>query len=121
MTFYEIFAAHYTKPIPAGYADPYVGWNWAPIERYFGENTRWRSDVLGLIQPVVTSIVNLPGGRTGLTGTGYPGKRYSLLSSTDLIRWSSLTNATVTASGTFNLTLLRSNSVASTFYRLSLP
>ena len=121
MTFYEIFAAHYTKPVPAGHADPYVGGNWPPIERYFGENTRWRSDVLTLIQPVITSFVKLPDGRMSLTGTAYPGKRYSLLSSTNLIHWSSLTNTTATTAGTFNMTIVRSNAVDSTFYRLALP
>jgi hypothetical protein len=41
MTFYEILAEHYASPVPAGDPDPYVGFNWASIDRFFGENTTW--------------------------------------------------------------------------------
>jgi hypothetical protein len=45
MTYYEILAAHYTKPIPAGAPDPHIGHNWAPITRFFGEGTTWTSAI----------------------------------------------------------------------------
>jgi hypothetical protein len=45
MTFYDLLAAHYTKPVPADRPDPYLGFNWVPIERFFGEGTTWRSDI----------------------------------------------------------------------------
>lgn len=45
MTFYEILAQHYTKPLPPGAPDPYVASNWAPITRFFGEGTTWTSGV----------------------------------------------------------------------------
>lgn len=41
MTYYEILAAHYAKPIPAEDPDPYVGFNWVPIGRFFGTETTW--------------------------------------------------------------------------------
>src|SRR5262249_32178444 len=46
MTFYEILAEHYTKAVPPNEPDPYQGFNWAPVTRFFGEGTAWRSDVL---------------------------------------------------------------------------
>jgi len=45
MTFYEILADHYTKPVAPENSDPYVSFNnWASIVRFFGEGTTWRSD-----------------------------------------------------------------------------
>ena len=39
LTFYETFAAHYTKPVASGQPDPYVGDGWASIARFFGHGT----------------------------------------------------------------------------------
>ncbi len=47
MTFYEIFAAHYTRSTPAGEADPYVGFGWSSIDRFFGHGTTWSTLVPG--------------------------------------------------------------------------
>jgi hypothetical protein len=44
-TFYEILAAHYATPVPAAEPDPYVGFNWVPVDRFFGEGTTWSADV----------------------------------------------------------------------------
>lgn len=41
MTYYEIMAAHFGKTVPEGEPDPYVGANWVPVQRYFGEGTAW--------------------------------------------------------------------------------
>ena len=49
-TFYEILAQHYTKPIRPCDPDPYVGFNWVSIARYFGEGTTWSSRVPGITQ-----------------------------------------------------------------------
>jgi cysteine-rich repeat protein len=47
MTFYDILAAHYTRPVPAEQPDPYQGnGQWASIARFFGEGTTWRSDIV---------------------------------------------------------------------------
>jgi len=51
LTFYDILAEHYTKRLPPDYPDPPVWRNWVPIERFFGEGTRWQSDVLNLLKP----------------------------------------------------------------------
>src|SRR5439155_24520098 len=48
LTYYEIFAAHYTKPVPEGQPDPYVGSGWVPITRFFGHGTTWSSTVPAL-------------------------------------------------------------------------
>ena len=45
MTFYEILAEHYTKPVPPEQLDPYVGFNWASIDRFFGEGTTWSTAI----------------------------------------------------------------------------
>jgi hypothetical protein len=45
MTFYDILAAHYTKSLPPQDPDPYVGFNWVPVTRFFGQGTTWRSDI----------------------------------------------------------------------------
>ncbi len=45
MTFYDILAEHYTRPIPTGEPDPHVGETWVSINRFFGEGTTWRSDL----------------------------------------------------------------------------
>lgn len=46
MTFYEVFAEYYASSLPSGAPDPYVGFNWVPIERFFGEGTTWRTEVV---------------------------------------------------------------------------
>jgi hypothetical protein len=43
LTFYEIFAAYYTKPIPAGQPDPHIDYGWQSITRFFGHGTTWSS------------------------------------------------------------------------------
>jgi hypothetical protein len=43
LTFYEIFAAFYTKPIAEGQPDPRVDYGWTPITRFFGHGTTWSS------------------------------------------------------------------------------
>src|SRR6185295_537747 len=46
LTFYELLAAHYTRAVDAGAPDPYLGpTGWAPMTRFFGAGTTWRSDV----------------------------------------------------------------------------
>lgn len=43
MTFYETLAAHYTLPLPADAPPPAVGFNWAPITKFFGHGVTWNS------------------------------------------------------------------------------
>jgi hypothetical protein len=43
MTFYEILADHYTRPVEPGQSDPYHGFNWVSISRFWGGGTTWRS------------------------------------------------------------------------------
>ncbi len=121
VTFYDILAERYTKPIPPQAPDPDVSSTWVSITRYFGEGTTWRSDVLSLIQPKLTSIQLLLGGRAQITATGYPGRTYSLQSSTNLSSWARITSQAATTSGM--LLFVPSNTVglASRFYRLTTP
>lgn len=43
LAWYDLLAEHYTHPVPPGAPDPYVGFNWASIRRFFGEDTTWSS------------------------------------------------------------------------------
>lgn len=45
MTWYDRLAAHYTRPVPSADAAPYVGFNWAPVTRFFGPGVTWSSRV----------------------------------------------------------------------------
>lgn len=45
MTFYDILAEHYTSEVGAGEPDPRIGFNWAPITRFFGHETSWTSAI----------------------------------------------------------------------------
>jgi hypothetical protein len=41
MTYYEILAAHYARQLPADEPDPWVGFGWSSITRFFGHDTTW--------------------------------------------------------------------------------
>ncbi len=45
LTFYEILAAHATADLAPEDPDPYLGFNWVPMGRFFGEGTTWSSDL----------------------------------------------------------------------------
>ena len=45
ITFYEILAEHYARPLAAGPPHPYVSLNWAPISGFFGPGVTWRTDL----------------------------------------------------------------------------
>jgi hypothetical protein len=121
MTFYEILAEHYTKPIPAAHADPYVGQNWPSIRRYFGAEATWRSDVLDLIQPAIRNISRLDDGRIKITGAGHPGRSYSLRAAENLETWTVIGNQTAAPDGAIELITTNPPEVRTRFYRLAWP
>lgn len=43
LTYYETLAAHFGAPVPAGEAAPYMGFNWASVQRFFGQGTTWNT------------------------------------------------------------------------------
>jgi hypothetical protein len=51
-TYYDRLAEHYTKVLPPQTPDPYVGFNWPPITRFFGQGTTWISDIVQLTTSV---------------------------------------------------------------------
>jgi hypothetical protein len=64
LTFYEILAEHYTKVVPPQDPDPYVGFNWASIDRFFDESTTWRSRIIfrGVtLEPSINVKWGIPG------------------------------------------------------------
>ena len=121
MTFYDMLAAHYTKAVPLDQPDPYVGFNWAPITRFFAEGTTWRSDVLSLIQPIVRSVTRLGDGRMRIAGSGLPGRTYRLQSSSAFENWFTVTNQTAGTNGAFVITEPTAAPTNARFYRLVWP
>src|SRR5262249_15728553 len=82
MTFYEILARYYTQPW-LGAQPPTVGFGWVPITKFFGSGTTWRSYVRSFVQPVMTPVMNVPGGGVAISGTGYPLASYTLQGSSN--------------------------------------
>ena len=58
LTFYEILAQHYGRPLDAGQPAPYVSFNWAPVSEFFGPGVSWRTD---LEFPVLAARPPAPG------------------------------------------------------------
>ena len=122
LTYYDVLADHFVKLLPQDQPDPYVGFNWAPVVRFFGEGTTWSSDVLALIAAQITSITALDNGSFRISGLGYPGRSYRLLRAPEplSLTWS---DVATTSAGT-NGFLAFTNSpagAASAFYKISTP
>jgi hypothetical protein len=45
MTFYDIFAEHYTSAVPPGDPDPYIAFSWPSISRFFGTDVTWSTAI----------------------------------------------------------------------------
>jgi hypothetical protein len=45
MTFYEILAEHFAHPVPEGAPDPYLGFNWVSVSRFWGEGVTWNTGI----------------------------------------------------------------------------
>jgi hypothetical protein len=101
MTFYDIFARHFTSAVPHGHPDPYIGYNWAPITRFFGEDTTWQSDVASLIKPRIASLERQPSGGIRLVVRGLSGRNYEVQGSIDLVRWMPLGTHVASDDGEF--------------------
>jgi uncharacterized repeat protein (TIGR01451 family) len=68
LTFYEILARHYSQPVPLSDPDPYVGFNWVPITRFFGQESSWRTDLPDRLTVTPPSLAVTM--MTGETATG---------------------------------------------------
>jgi hypothetical protein len=66
MTFYQILAEHFAKSVPAADPDPYLGFNWVSVDRYFGEGTTWNTTLQPTPPPALIGIAD------GLGVTGSP-------------------------------------------------
>lgn len=45
LTYYDILAENYTKPIPPEEPAPYIGANWPSVDRFFEEGTTWTTAI----------------------------------------------------------------------------
>lgn len=45
MTYYDILAEHFAREIPASAPDPYLGFNWVPVARFWGEGVTWSTGI----------------------------------------------------------------------------
>jgi hypothetical protein len=118
MTFYDILAGHYTRPVPEDHPDPYVGFNWAPITRFFGEDTFWESRVLSLVQARINAVEHLAGGSNRITASGYPGRVYTLQTSPNLVAWTSTTSRGAGTNGALVFLDNAPASLGSRFFRV---
>jgi hypothetical protein len=120
MTFYEILAAYYTKPLSPAQPDPYLTQNWVPITRFFGEDVKWRSAIASVGTPTLHSAQRLADGRVTLSGNGFPGQSYTVERSMDLVSWNVI-GATVahTNTGAISFTDTGTSLIPHNFYRLS--
>ncbi len=121
ITFYDILAGHYTKPIAPTDPTPPIPGGWSSIDRYFGEGSKWSSDVIGVIRPIITSIERLTNGTARISGMGYPGRSYRLLRSTNFVNWSTITNKIAGTNGVFVLVDSATTPSAERFYRVATP
>jgi hypothetical protein len=120
MTFFDRMAEHFTKPIPDNYSTPDLTYGWVSIHRYFGEGTSWSSDVLPVFRPVITETQSATNG-FHINATGFPGRTYRLMGTTNLSQWAVL--ATNMASTNGALVFLDSALPRPTarYYRLATP
>jgi hypothetical protein len=116
MTYYDLMAAHFTKPLPPDFPTPHVNYGWVPMTKFFGEGTTWNSDVLGLIRPTITGA-EMSNNVFRVFGTGYPGKAYRLLSTTNFAQWTAVATNTAATNGSF--TLQHNAQATARFYRLN--
>jgi hypothetical protein len=116
LTFYDRLAAHYTRPVAPSRAAPYVGENWVPVTRFFGEGVTWTSHIPSAVQPRFASVQRQIDGSVLLSGTGFPTLEYTVQSSSNLTNWTKLKTVTTGANGTFQWT--EPAGAAATFYRL---
>ena len=120
MTYYDLLAAHFTKPLATNHPAPNITFGWTPITKFFGEGTTWNSDVLGLIRPTITNTLWLTNGFR-VDGTGYPGRNYRLLATTNLVSWTQITNKVATSNGTFSLNDNSQPRQSRRYYRVVTP
>jgi hypothetical protein len=119
MTFYDILAAWYTKPLPADAPDPYLIQNWVPITRFFGENTTWVTSIKAVVQPLLNPLNTSMAGQTTISATGFPGESYTLESSSNLTSWEPIVTLLANpASGSIQYTD-KHQTITHLFYRLS--
>lgn len=120
MTFYDIWAQHFTKELPPDVTPPHLEEGWVPITRYVGEGVTWSSKGLGLIRPKITGMERLTNGFR-VSGTGYPGRNYRLLATTNFVQWTTVTNIIATTNGNFVLQDYVPPQPAARWYKISTP
>jgi hypothetical protein len=117
LTFYEILADHYTKPLPTNAPAPYVGFGWVPIGKFFGEGTTWTSYHPSLVTPTL-SIQHVAGQQHRMFGNGFAGETYTLQGSGNLRDWAVLRTTNAASNGNFEFLENIGSAAGSSFYRV---
>lgn len=120
MTLYEYLADFFTRSLLPESPAPALGKGYVPITKYFGEGVTWSSKGLGLIRPAITNAQSLVNGFQ-VDGTGYPGRTYQLLASTNLNSWTQVTNKTAGTNASFSLHDLSQPRPTRRWYKVSTP
>jgi hypothetical protein len=116
LTFYDILAAHYTREVADSRPAPYIGENWAPLTRFFGEDVHWTSHVPAAVQPRLASVLSGDDDRWLLSGTGFPALQYAIQSSPNLTHWTTIGTVSAALDRTFQFT--GQSTAAAQFYRV---
>ncbi len=102
MTFYDYMAEYFTRPLPDEMPAPNLWEGYVPISKFVGEGVTWSSKGLGLIRPTITNAQSLTNGFR-VDGSGYSGRNYRLLATTNLTSWAQVTNRIADTYGNFTL------------------
>lgn len=102
MTFYDYMAEYFTRPWPDEWPAPNFWDGYVPISRFVGEGVTWSSKGLGLIRPTITNVQWQANGFQ-VDGSGYSGRNYRLLATTNLTSWTQVTNRIADTNGNFTL------------------
>lgn len=116
MTFYDILARQYSKPLAVEAPAPKVEFNWVPIGKFFGEGTTWTSHHGSLVTPTI-SVQPISAQQHRIFGKGFPGQTYVLERTSNLIDWTPRRTTTPAADGRYELVENTANA-GGFFYRL---
>jgi hypothetical protein len=105
LTFYEILGRRVAQPVPPSQPDPYIGFGWTSVTKFFGAGTTWKTYVPSYVQPSISSATLVPGAGVTVEGVGFPRASYTLLGSSNLVSWQTVATVRADTNGVFSGTV----------------